>query len=54
MILHAKRRYVPAPETFERLVVQVYMCYLDVFVFQRIDIDAKTMILTGYFDLAGS
>jgi hypothetical protein len=45
VILDRKRGYVFTPKAFESVVVEIYMRHFHVFIFERIDIDAESMVL---------
>ncbi len=53
MILDGKGLYFFAHKALERIIIEIYMRKLNVFMFQRIDIDAEAVILAGNFDFAG-
>mgnify|MGYP007080377393 CR=1 FL=1 len=50
VILHAKDRVRAVAEAFERIVVEVDMCEVDVVLVEAVGIDGKPMILDGDFD----
>ena len=52
MVLNAKRVQMFAFESFQGVIIEIYVGQFDIFIFKRIDIDAETMILRSDFDLA--
>src|ERR1035437_10397449 len=53
VILHAKQRQIPVPQSLERLVIQVDMGQLNFTVGQRIRIDGEVVVVRGDLDLSG-
>ena len=52
VILNSEGGDLAAAETFERVVVEIYVSKLDVFVEERIGVNAKAVILAGNFNFS--
>ena len=53
VVLHGENRQLLVTQTFDRVVVEVYMRDLHLGGIERIKVDTETVILRGDLDLAG-
>ena len=51
VVLHGENGKGTMPHTFKRLIVQVDMCDLDIRIFDRINIDTETVVLSCNLNL---
>jgi hypothetical protein len=53
VVLDAESGQLPAADTLKGAVVQINVSKLDCLSFERLGVNAETVVLGGYFNLAG-
>ena len=52
MVLNREQRHRSVSQALERAIIEIEVSHLDFALFQRIGIDCKVVIVSGYLDLS--